>query len=145
MQCIGYDYQKRRIKDWQTKSFAIMTCATIPDCTDRFACQEGDRVLFERLEMSRPAPKATVKMNCHSKQQQEQHSTPHTHVLGTWKQDVKRESQASAQDVTDHSIEADLATRKRGQSSSNMDVHTHVNTQALLKDETERKEVTETN
>ena len=82
--------QDQGLEFWQT-----MTCATIPDCTDRFACQEGDRVLFERLEMSRPAPKATIKMNCHSKQQQ-QHSTSHTHVLGTWKQDVKRESQASA-------------------------------------------------
>ena len=34
---------------WQTKSFAIMTYATIPrDCIDRVTAQNGERVLFEK-------------------------------------------------------------------------------------------------
>ena len=59
---------------WQTKSFAIMTYATIPgDCIDRVTSQNGGRVNFDRLEAPRPAPKVTLKKNWHG-QQQQQHS-----------------------------------------------------------------------
>ena len=45
-----------------------------------------------------------------------------------------------AQDVTDPSIEAELVTRKLGQTSSNMDVDTQVTTQAFSKDEIVKEE-----
>ena len=108
--------QDQGLEFWQTKSFAIMTYATIPgDRIDKITSEEGIRVLFERLETPKPAPKVTLKMNWHSKQQQ--HSTSHTHV-------PEGEDQAEAQDVTDPSIEAELVPRKSGQTSSNMDVDT---------------------
>ena len=138
--------QDQGLEFWQTKSFAIMTNGTIPgDCIDRVTSQDGDRVLFERLETPRPAQKVKLKMNWHSQQQQQKHSTSDTHVPSSWKQGVKREDQAGAQDVTDHSIEADLATRKLVHTSSKMDVDTQVNTHALLKDGTVKEEFTETN
>ena len=85
-----------------------MTHATIPgDCIDRVTSQDGDRVIFERLETPRPAPKVTLKKNWQS--QQQQHST-----FNLWKLRTQREDRAGAQDVTDHSTEADLATRKLG-------------------------------
>ena len=128
--------QDQGLEFWQTKSFAIMTYALIPgDCIDRVTSQDGDRILFVRLETQRPAPKVTLKMNGHSQQHHLQHSTSDTHVPSLWKQDTKREDQAGAQDVTDHSTEADLAHRKLRHTSSNMDVDTQVNTHALLKDD----------
>ena len=61
MQCTGYDYQKAQdqgLEFWQTKSFVIMTYATISgDCIDRVTSQNGDRVNFERLETPRPHPR----------------------------------------------------------------------------------------
>ena len=92
MQSSGYDNQKRRIKDWnwQTKSFALMTCATIPgDPFDRVTSQNGDRVNFERLETPRPAPKVTLKRNWQI-QQQQQHSSSGTDVPSTVKREAKR-------------------------------------------------------
>ena len=110
---------------WQTKTFAIMTHATIlGDCIDRVTAQDGDRVIFERLETPRPAHKVTLKKNW--KSQQQQHSTSDTDVRSLWKQGMKREDQAGAQDVTDHSAEADLAHRKLVHTTSNMDVDTHL-------------------
>ena len=39
----------------QTKSFAIITYATVPgDCIDRVTSQNGDRVIFERLAKQHP-------------------------------------------------------------------------------------------
>ena len=77
--------QDQGLEFWQTKSFAIMTYATIPgDCIDRVTSQDGDRIVFERLETPRPAPEVTLKMNGHS-QQQHQHSTSDTHVPSLWK------------------------------------------------------------
>ena len=61
--------QDQGLEFWQTKSFAIMTYATIPgDCIDRVTSQNGERVYFERLEAPRPAPKVTLKKNWHSQQ-----------------------------------------------------------------------------
>ena len=72
---------------WQTKSFEIMTYATIPGgCIDR-----------------------ALKKNWHS-QQQQQHSTSSTDVPSSWKREAEREDQSGAQDVTDHSTEEDLET-----------------------------------
>ena len=54
--------QDQGLEFWQTKSFAIMTYATIPgDCIDRV-----ERVDFERLETPRPVPKVTLKKNWQS-------------------------------------------------------------------------------
>ena len=54
--------QDQGLEFWQTKSFAIMTFASIPgDCIDRVTSQNGERVDFERLETPRPAPKVTWK------------------------------------------------------------------------------------
>ena len=103
-----------------------MTYATIPgDCIDRVTSQDGDRVLFERLETPRPAPKVTLKKNWHG--QQQQHSTSDTHVPSLWKQGTKREDETGAQDVSDHSTEADVAHRKLEHTSSNMDVDAQLN------------------
>ena len=42
--------QDQGLRFWQTKSFAIITYATVSaDCTDRVTSQNGDRVIFERL------------------------------------------------------------------------------------------------
>ena len=50
--------QDQGLEFWQTKSFAIMTYATIPgDCIDRVTSQNGERVIFKRLETPRPVPK----------------------------------------------------------------------------------------
>ena len=113
--------QDQGLEFWQTKSFAIMTYATIPgDCIDRVTSQNGDRVLLERLVTPRPAPKVTLKKNWQS--QQQQHSTSGTDVPSSWKREAKREDQAGAQDVTDHSTEADPALGNGRHTNSNMDV-----------------------
>ena len=53
--------QDQELEFWQTKSFAIMTYATIPGhCVDRVTSQNGDRVIFERLATPRPAPKVKL-------------------------------------------------------------------------------------
>ena len=140
--------QDRGLEFWQTKSFAIMTHATIlGDCIDRVTSQDADRVIFERLETPRPAPKVTLKKNWQS--QQQQHSTSDTDVRRFWKQGTKRDHQAGAQDVTNHSTEADLAHRKLGHTTSNMDVDTHLgnkegSTNALLESEAVKEEIAKT-
>ena len=93
------------------------------------------------------APKVTLKKNWQS--QQQQHSTSRTDVPSPWKLGTKREDQVGAQDVTDHSTEADLATRKLGHITSNMDVDTHrsnkeVSTKTLLQSEAVKEELTDT-
>ena len=53
--------QDQGFEFWQTKSFAIMTCATIPgNCIDRVISQNGERVNIVRRETPRPTPKVTV-------------------------------------------------------------------------------------
>ena len=50
--------QDQGLEFWQTKSFAIMIYATIPgDCIDRVTSQNGERVIFKRLETPWPVPK----------------------------------------------------------------------------------------
>ena len=80
---------------------------------------------------------------------QQQHSTSDTDVPSLWKQETKREDQAGAQDVKDNSTEADLAHRKLGHTTPNMKVDTHLGntevcTNALLKNEAVKEEITET-
>ena len=71
-------------------------------------------------------------------------------VPNLWKQGTKREDQAGVQDVANHSTEVDLAHRKLGHTTSNMDVDTHlgdkeVSTNALLENEAVKEELTDTN
>ena len=111
----GYDYQKRRIKDWNSgrqSHFAIMTYTTIPgDCIDFVTSQNGDRVDFERLETPRPACKVTLKKNWQS-QRQQQHSISCTDVPGLQESEVVKEHWAGAQD--------DSERFKEGQASGNL-------------------------
>ena len=104
--------QDQGLEFWQTKSSAIMTYATIPgDCIVRVTSQNGERVDFERLESPRPVPKVTLKKNRQSQQQQQQqHSSSCTDVRSLVKTMVVKEHWAGAQDKTDHSTEANLAT-----------------------------------
>ena len=92
MRCFGLRVSKAQdqgLEFWQTKSFAIMTYASIlGDCIDRVTSQDGDRVIFERLETPRLAPKVTLNKNWQS--QQQQHSTSSTDVPGLWKQGTKK-------------------------------------------------------
>ena len=136
--------QDQGLQIWQTKSFAIMTHATIPgDCIDRVTSQNGERILFEKLETPILAPKVTLKRNWQSQRQQQ--PTSDTDVPSLWKQGTKREDEAGVQDVTKHSTEVDLANRQMRHTTSNMDVDSQVNTHALLKDEAVEEELTETN
>ena len=140
--------QDQGLDSWQTKSFAIMTYATIPgDCIDRVTSQDGDRVIFERLETPRLAPKATLKKNWQS--QQEQHSTSNTDVPSLWKQGTKGEDQAGAQDVTDHS-RSGPRHKETGAYHLEHGCGTHfgikeVSTDALLKSEDVKEDTAETN
>ena len=50
--------QDQGLEFWQTKSFAIMIYATtLGDCVDRVTSQNGERVIFKRLETPWPVPK----------------------------------------------------------------------------------------
>ena len=72
--------QDQGLEFWQTKSFAIMTYATIPgDCLDRVTAESGERVNFESLETPRPAPRVTLKKKWHN--QHQQHFTSDTDDL----------------------------------------------------------------
>ena len=52
--------QDQGFRYWRTKSFAIITFATVlGDCIDCVISQNGDRVIFERLATPRPAPRVT--------------------------------------------------------------------------------------
>ena len=123
--------QDQGLQFWQTKSCAIMTHATTPgDCVHRVTCQNGDRENFEKLETPRPAPKVTLKKNWQSQQQQQeqqpQQPTSNTDVTRLWKQRTTWESQAGVQDDSKHITETDQAPGNRMQSSSQMDVDTHL-------------------
>ena len=109
---------------WQTKSYAIMTNATIPgDCIDRVTSQSGERVDFERLTIPRPAPKATPKKNSQS-QPQQQHSSSLTDVLGTVKTKVVKEHWTGAQDGVKQSTEVTTSPGKLGQIASDKETDT---------------------
>ena len=61
----GYDCQKRRIQDWIFgRRSHLQSWPTLR--IDRVTSQNGDRVLFERLETPRPTPKVTLKQNWQS-------------------------------------------------------------------------------
>ena len=56
--------QDQGLEFWQTKSLAIMTYTTIPgDCIDRVTAENGERVIFERLETPRLVPKVMLERN----------------------------------------------------------------------------------
>ena len=144
MLCAGYDCKKRRIKDCnsgKTKSFAIMTYVTIPGyCIDRVTAQNGDRELFERLATPRPAPKVTSKRNWHSQQQQqEQQPISHTHTLYLEKEsDLGKQGRSARRP----------GNRKQFTSQTSVDTHLsdkEVSTNALVKNESVKEELTDTN
>ena len=88
--------QDQGLEFWRAKSLAIITYATIPgDCIDRMTSQNGERVIFERLETPRPVPKVTLKKNWQS-QQEKQHSSSCTDVLSLEKTMVVKDHWAGA-------------------------------------------------
>ena len=55
---------------WQTKLHAITVHDLVPaECIYKVISQNGDRILFERLSIPRPAPKVTLRSNWPSQQQ----------------------------------------------------------------------------
>ena len=65
--------QEQGLQFWQTKSFAIITHNLVPgDCMYRVISEKRDRVLFEKLATSRPAPKVTLKIIWLVQQQHQQ-------------------------------------------------------------------------
>ena len=114
--------QDQGLEFWQTKSFAIMTYATIPgDCMDRVASQNGERVLFERLETPRLVPKVKLEKNWQS---QQQHSSSCTDVPGLVKTMVVKEHWTGAQDGSKFSTEVKTSSGKLGQIASDMETDT---------------------
>ena len=103
--------QDQGLEFWQTKSFAIMTHATIHgDCTDRVTSQNGERVDFERLETPRPVPEVTLKKNWQS--QQQQHSSSCTDVPSLVKTMVVKEHWSGAQDGSELSTGSENLLRE---------------------------------
>ena len=122
---------------WQRMSFAIMTYATIPgDCIDRVTSQNGDRVNFKRLETPRPAPKVTLQKKIGRASSSIPLQAQTNSASGNWGQ--KRRPSWS--------------TRRYGpvhRSGTWMWIHIsvteEVSTNALLKSEAVREELTDTN
>ena len=93
--------------------------------------QNGDRVLFESLKLQ---GRSSIPLQTYR-------------ASGNKKQTGKT---TAAQDVADHSTEADLAHKKLEHTASNTAVDTHlgdkeVSTNAFLKNEAVNEEITETN
>ena len=115
--------QDQGLEFWQTKSFAIMTHATIHgDCTDRVTSQNGERVDFERLETPRPVPKVTLKKNWQS--QQQQHSSSCTDVPSLVKTMAVKEHWSGAQDSSELSTGVRTCSGKLGQIASDTEIDT---------------------
>ena len=118
---------------WQTKSFAIITHATVTgDCIDRVISQNGDRLIFERLATPRPAPKITLKSNWLALQpqlQQLQQPTLEEDVHSIWKQHAAR-----VRDDMKNATEVEIASRNLVRAVSKVDVGTHLNEQEVITD-----------
>ena len=86
--------QDQGLQFWQSKTFAIITCATVPgDCIDRV-------ILNSSGSQQRPAPKFTLKSNWLTQQKQQQQ--PQQPILeeginSIWKQHATWESKAGGQ------------------------------------------------
>ena len=66
--------QDHRSQFWKTKSNAIVVCDSVPkDCIERVVCDDGDRVLFQRVLTPRPRPKVALRSKWQISQQQQQH------------------------------------------------------------------------
>ena len=114
---------------WQTKSFAIITHATVPgDCIYRVISQNGDRVLFERLATPRPAPKVTLKSKWHTQQQQQltlmEGVNRISKEIATW------ESKEGVRDETKNATEVEITAG----TVSKVDVGTHLSEQEVISD-----------
>ena len=122
--------QDQGLHFWQTKTFAIITHATVPgDCIDRVTVQNGDRVILERLATPRPAPKVTLKSNWLTQQQQEQRPqqlTLEEGVNSSWKQHATWDSNAGVRYDTKNATEAEIASRKQVRAVSKVEVGTHL-------------------
>ena len=82
-----------------------------------------DRVNFERLGPSRPAPRATLKKNWHS--QQQQHSTSGTEDLAPGNGRQKGRTRLEHKTLRTTPQKRTSPQRKLGHTTSNMDVDTH--------------------
>ena len=70
---------------WQTRSHARIVCSSVPaDCIYKAISQKGERILFERLSTSRPAPKIVLKSAWQSQQQQQQQQDTLLRAPGNW-------------------------------------------------------------
>ena len=125
------------LRFWQTKSFAIITYATVPgNFIDRVPSQNGDRVIFERLATPRPAPKVTLKSNWRTEQQQQQQRQPQQPVLD---KDVARiwtqcATGTGVRDDTKHATEVERTYRKLVQAASEADAGIHLTEKEALTD-----------
>ena len=110
--------------------------------------QNGDRVLYERLETPRPTPKITLKRNWQSGSKSSSRSSPISPSI--WKQRATWERKAEVQDDSKHIAEADQVPGNQEQRTSQISVDTglsnqEVSTNALVKNEAVKKELTDTN
>ena len=127
--------QDQGLQFWQTKSFAIITFATVPgDCIDRVTSQNGDRVIFERFTTAKPAPKVTLKSNWFTQQQQQQPQQPTLEegVNSSWKQHATWESKAGVRDDTQNATTVEIVSRKLVRDVSTVDVGTHLSEQEVI-------------
>ena len=104
--------QDQGLPFWHIKSFAIIIYATVPgDCIYRVISQSGDRVPHETLATPRPAPKATLKSNWHTQQQQQrtlrEGANSISKEIATW------ESKAGVRDETKNSTEVERCILKQ--------------------------------
>ena len=76
---------KDYLQFWQTRSHARIVCSSVPaDCIYKAISQKGERILFERLSTSRPAPKIVLKSAWQSQQQQQQQQDTLLRAPGNW-------------------------------------------------------------
>ena len=98
--------QDQGLQFWQTKSFALVTNATVPgDCIFQVMSQNGDRVFFGRLATPRPAPMVTLKSDWHTQQQQQ--PTLKEGVFSISKEIASWKSKAGVRDETKNTTEVE--------------------------------------
>ena len=101
--------QDQGLQFWQTESHAIIVHSPVPaDWIYRLISHNGDRILFDRLSTPRPAPKVTLKSNCHSQQQQQSLCDD----VSTSGRRLVREGQSGIKDVRDCTTDDQTSARK---------------------------------
>ena len=115
----------------QTKSFVIITNATVPgDCIDRVISLNGDRVTFERLATPRASSQGFAQKSYWLAQQQQ--PTLEEGVNCSWEQHATWESKAGVRDETENATEVEIASRKLVRTVSKVDVGTHLSEQEVI-------------